>query len=100
MPRNPFIHALSAASYIVLIVFLISSLASPDTPDSNLLIPMTMLSLLVLSVAVMGYLFFYEPVRLYVEGQKEQSVAFFGKTVGYFACFAAFLLAALHTANF
>lgn len=100
MPRNPFIHALSAASYIVLIVFLISSLAEPDTPDSSVLIPMTMLSLLVLSVTVMSYLFFYEPVRLYVEGQKEQSVVFFGKTVGYFACFACLLLVALLTVSF
>ncbi|MEK9176930.1 MAG: hypothetical protein AAB923_01400, partial [Patescibacteria group bacterium] len=64
----------------------------------NMLIPMTMLSLFVLSTAVMGYLFVFEPVRLYVEGQKQEAAGFFLKTVGAFAVFAvAFIVLLLYT---
>lgn len=47
-----------------------------------------MLSLLVLSVAVMAYLFLREPVRLYFENKRSEAIAAFLKTTLYFGGFA------------
>lgn len=49
--------------------------------------PMTMLGVFVLSAAVMGFLFLSEPLRLFLENQKQEAFIFFAKTVGVFACF-------------
>lgn len=86
--KKPFLHALYAALYIVIIVsimFLVGSVMADK--EETLLIPMTMLSLFVLSAAIMGYLFLYEPLRLLLENKKQEAITFFGKTVGFFACF-------------
>ncbi|MBX4211097.1 hypothetical protein KW783_03975 [Candidatus Parcubacteria bacterium] len=90
MLKNPYINAVLAALYIVTIVFSIQSVTSviKDRSDNNLLIPMTMLSLFVLSAALMGLLFVYTPLKLFLENQKNEALVFFLKTVGTFACFA------------
>ncbi len=88
MKTNPFLSAALAVLYITLVVFTIHTFApGPDTPDSFPLVPMAALSLFVLSAAVMGFLFLYEPLRLYMEGEKEKAMPFFLKTVGFFALF-------------
>lgn len=46
-----------------------------------------MLSLFVLSAAVMGYLFLSEPLYLLLENRKREAIVFFAKVVGIFACF-------------
>ncbi|OGI95224.1 hypothetical protein A2917_01060 [Candidatus Nomurabacteria bacterium RIFCSPLOWO2_01_FULL_42_17] len=92
--KNPFLNALAAALYIVVVVFVISSITS-DAHEETLLIPITMLSLLVLSVSVMGLLFFYEPARLFLENKNREAILFFVKTVGTFACFVIILIALL-----
>lgn len=88
--KKPFLHAFAAAVYIAFIVLLASVVGSvlKEKPDT-IIIPMTMLSLFVLSTAVMGFLFVYEPVRLLVENKKQEALIFFGKTVAFFACFVA-----------
>jgi hypothetical protein len=53
---------------------------------------MGMLSLLVLSVALMAYLFFYQPVLMLIEGQKQKAVKLFLQTVGIFAIGTALVL--------
>jgi hypothetical protein len=41
----------------------------------------------------MGYLFFFEPARIYLDGNKQGALAFFGKTVGVFAgCVVIFII--------
>jgi hypothetical protein len=60
------------------------------------LFPMIMLSLLVLSVSVMAFLFFYQPVVLLLDGKRDEALAFFLRTVGTFA--AGTILLALVTA--
>lgn len=85
--KKQFLHALGAALYIVLIVSVMFSLSSFVPKEDNIFMPITMLSLFVLSVAVMGFLFLSEPIRLYIEGQKKEAISFFSKTVGFFACF-------------
>jgi hypothetical protein len=60
-----------------------------QSQNGTILIPMTMLSLFVLSAAVMGFLFLSEPLYLLMENRKQEAILFFGKTVGIFACFVA-----------
>jgi hypothetical protein len=86
MKLNPYLNALLAAAYIGLVVFTIHTFApGPDTPDSFPLVPMAAISLFTLSAAVMGFLFIYEPLRLFLEGQKEKALPFFLKTLASFA---------------
>lgn len=56
--KKPFLNALGAAIYIVVIVLGIASTTKlfPNAKET-LIIPMTMLNLFVLSAAVMGYLY-------------------------------------------
>jgi len=54
--------------------------------------PITMLFVLTLSVAVMAYLFFYQPLLLFIEGKKKEAVDLFVKTVGIFAAITAVVL--------
>jgi len=86
MTKNPYHNALLAAAYIVFIVLLISygPALVRDKPDT-ILAPMAMLSLLVFSVAFMGYIFFFRPVLMYLNGQKREAVEFFTKTLVAFA---------------
>ena len=86
--KKPFLHAFGAALYIVIIVLIVWGVGSvlKNQPDT-IVIPMTMLSLFVLSTAVMGYLFLAEPLQLLLDSRKKEAIEFFGKTVGFFACF-------------
>ena len=57
--------------------------------EETLFIPMAMLSLFVLSAAVMGFLFIYHPATLFLEGKKNEALSHFSKTVGTFALIVA-----------
>ncbi|MDO8514237.1 MAG: hypothetical protein Q7S50_01705 [bacterium] len=94
MSRNPYINALLAGLYIVFVVLLITYGPAyvRDKPDT-ILAPMAMLSLLVFSVALMGYLFFLQPVQMFLEGQKHEAVGLFTKTLGAFAVITGIALA-------
>ncbi|HEX5774685.1 MAG TPA: hypothetical protein VFY28_01845 [Candidatus Paceibacterota bacterium] len=96
MTPNPFLYAGAAAAYIGLLVLGISSAGSFFGPEESILIPMAMLSLFVLSAAVMGFLFLYQPFTLYFEDRKREALLFFGKTVGTFA-FLTILFATIAT---
>lgn len=98
MTKSPVLNALTAASYILVLVSVMtwgSSIAS-DKPDS-FLAPVGMISLFTLSAAVMGYVFCYTPLMLYFDGKKKQAVNLFLQTVGVFAgfTFVALILAFL-----
>lgn len=84
MFRNPFLNALCAEIYIMIIVLLIQSLPHVDD-QKTILMPIMMLSLFVLSASVMGFLFLAEPIQLYVENQKKDALIYFAKTVATFA---------------
>ena len=99
MKTKPFYNATLAAGYIVgLVYFVFTFIAQPNTPDSQqpfLLIPIAILSLFVLSAAVMGYLFLYEPLMLYFDNKRQEAVRFFLTTVGIFALITFAFLALL-----
>jgi len=84
--KKPFLYALAAALYITILVISINALL-PLLPQKSIFIPMAMLSLFVLSAAVMGFLFLSEPFRLYMDNKRPEAIAFFAKIVGFFACF-------------
>lgn len=96
MPWNPYIHALAAATYIWGVGFLIHYISSihHDTPD-KLFDPIAALSLLVFSVAVMAFLFFYRPAVLLIENKREEAVSFFLKTLGTFGAVTVLVLLAV-----
>jgi hypothetical protein len=88
MKKTPFLYALGAAAYIVAIVYVVFNFSGADTPAENsILVPATMISIFVLSAAVMGFLFLSEPFKLYFDDKKNEAAAFFMSTVGYFAGF-------------
>jgi hypothetical protein len=89
--KKPFIYALAAALYIVIIVFVINTVTTV-LPGKTIIIPMVMLGLFVLSAAIMGFLFIFEPLQLYMENRKQEAINFFAKIVGIFACFVAVFL--------
>jgi hypothetical protein len=93
MKWNPIANAVAAALYILLVGSIIQHLSKlhHDTPD-NLLGTMTALSLMTLSAAVMGFLFFGRPAILLLERKHSEAVCFFLKTIGTFAVIALALV--------
>ncbi len=93
MSKNPIINALSASAYIILVVSIMNfvSQTQKSKPDT-ILAPITFLSLFTLSVAVMAYLFFYQPLQFFIEGKKKMAVNLFVQTVGVFGAFTAAIL--------
>ena len=98
MSRNPIINAFSASAYIILCVTVMSFVSQNlrNKPDT-FFAPIVFLSLLTLSVAVMAFLFFYQPLMLFIEGKKKEAVSLFVKTVGIFAAITMVALILLFT---
>lgn len=84
MNTKPFINAILAEAYIVCLVLLMNF--GPKGPDENtIIIPIAMLSLFVLSAAIMGYLFLSRPLELFLDGKRGEAMSFFMQTVATFA---------------
>jgi len=102
MKITPLVNVVGIAIYILLVIAIISALQSPNTPDKGILAPLFLLSLFTLSAAVMSFLFFYQPFKLYFDNHRKEALMYFMKTVGYFGllvliCF--FMLLYFRTAN-
>lgn len=93
MSKNPLINALSASLYIILSVTIMNFVSQPlkNKPDT-FFTPVIFLSLLTLSVAVMAFIFFYQPLLLFIEGKKKDGVNLFVKTTGIFAAITTIAL--------
>jgi hypothetical protein len=96
MSKNPIINALSASGYIIIVVSIMNFVMQTqrNKPDT-IFAAIPVLSLLTLSVAVMAYLFFYQPLQLFIGGKKKEAVNLFVKTVGVFGAFTALVLVLL-----
>lgn len=101
MIKKSFYSAIIAAGYISFIVSGISWITSlPHSPQDNIFIPMGMLAMLVLSVAIMAFLFFYEPMLLFIDGKRKEAVKQFAGTVIIFAVLAlAFVSYSIYIAS-
>ena len=87
MNKNPYLNALYAGAYIVLLVsgaFVFGG-GEGGADEANIIYPITALSLLVLSVCVMAYLMLLRPLMMYLDGQKKEAIEFFVKTIATFA---------------
>jgi hypothetical protein len=93
MYKNPIVNAFSASAYIILVVSVMTFVTQPlrNRPDT-FFAPITVLFVLTLSVAVMGFLFFYQPLQLFIEGKKKEAVNLFIRTLGIFAALTAVVL--------
>ena len=93
MTKNPYINALVAGAYFVFVVLLVTYGPTfvRDEPDT-IFAPMAMLSLLVLSVAFMGYTFIFQPTLMYIDGQKREAITLFTKTLLVFAVITAVIV--------
>jgi membrane-bound metal-dependent hydrolase YbcI (DUF457 family) len=69
-------------------------------PADTILIPISLLSLLVLSVLVMGSLFLLRPVTFYLDGKKEEALRFLGATILAFAVIVFLFFAGAYAWNF
>ena len=93
MTKNPIINALAGLLYIVLVVSVLFNAQFFMGQEESILIPIAMLSLFVFSAASMAYIFLYEPLQLFLEGKKKESVNLFLKTLFAFAASAFALIA-------
>ena len=96
MSKNPLFNAFTASAYIVSVVLIMNFVTQPlrNKPDT-MFAPLVVLFMLTLSVAVMAYLFFYQPLQLFIEGKKKAALDLFAKTVGIFALFTLVALVLL-----
>lgn len=85
MSKNPFVNALAASAYIIALVSGVWSILQGSIPENAFIGPIVMLSLFVLSAAVMGYLFVYQPLQLFFDGKRQEAVRLFLLTVASFA---------------
>lgn len=93
MKWNPILNAVAASTYIATLVTFMHFIESRrhDTPDT-LIDGMGFISLFVLSVAVMAFLFFYQPVTMLIENKKAEAMSYFLKTLGVFGVITVVVL--------
>jgi predicted membrane channel-forming protein YqfA (hemolysin III family) len=84
MTQNPIYNALAALVYIIAIVLGLTYMSTIQTKIDVLIMPIIMLSLLVLSVSVMAYIFGYQPLVLFLDNKRKEAISLFLKTVGIF----------------
>src|SRR3989338_3435643 len=85
MTRNPFVNASAALLYIILISSIMYYGTGMVGPVKSVIAPIAVLSLFTLSAAVMGYIFVFQPIQLYLDGKKKEAVNLFSKTLAIFA---------------
>lgn len=95
MTKNPWINALAAALYVVVVAVVMYYGPRMAGRANSVIVPIAVISLFTLSAAVMGYVFLYQPVQLYFDGEKINAVNLFVKTVAVFASITALFLLVL-----
>lgn len=93
MTKNPFINALAAALYIDVVASVMTYASKFSSPPPSVIMPIAMLSLFTLSAGFMGYCFLYQPLRLYIEGEKKKGANLFLQTLAVFAGITIILIA-------
>jgi hypothetical protein len=68
--------------------------------EDSVIAPIAALSLFTLSAAVMGYIFFYQPLQLFLEGKKKAGVDLFVRTTMIFAGVTVVILIILFSGSF
>lgn len=100
MTKNPLVNALAAATYIAAISCLLFFGLRSAQPEDSILMPITMLSLLTLSAAVMAFLFFYQPITLLSKGEHASALKLLLSTIGFFAVITVIFLGIFFSISF
>lgn len=82
-----FIHAFLAFAYIFCIGLFFNHAEQIFPREPDIMIPVVMLLLFVLSAAIMGILIFGKPVMMYLDNQKKDAIMLLFYTVGWLALF-------------
>ena len=77
--KKSYLHAIIAFAYIVILVTIMS--LKMDQDGNPVLTGIAVLSTLVFSAALMGYLFGSQPILMYIDGKKREAVKFFMETL-------------------
>ncbi len=85
MSKNPFQNAAAAVLYIIGVASLMYYGPKFFKSADSVIVPIAMISLFTLSAAMMGYFFLYQPLQLYVDGQKKEATTLFVQTILVFA---------------
>ena len=99
MTRNPYLNALAASAYIVVVAFVMFYGTDHTGQSPTVLIPIAVLSLFALSAAVMAFIFFFQPIQMFLDGHKQQAVELMLKTIGTFACITLLFLVVAFVIN-
>jgi hypothetical protein len=100
MKQKPLVNSLLATLYIALISLVFYLGNSLKIGNQPILAPIALISLFTLSAAVMGYLFVYQPLTLYIDGKKKLALNFFLKTTLIFALTTLILFLILFLVKF
>jgi hypothetical protein len=92
MTKNPFINAISATAYIAIIASVMFYGTKNLPKEDSVYAPIVIISLFTLSAAMMGYLFLFQPLQLYLDGKKKLAVNLFIQTLATFAGLTALFL--------
>jgi hypothetical protein len=85
--RYSFFHALGVAAYIILLVSVMFNIEKFVQGPDNILAPIAMLLLFVLSAAVTGSLVLVKPIMMYLNGEKADALKMFLFTLGWLFVF-------------
>ncbi|MCL5666889.1 MAG: hypothetical protein M1383_03905 [Patescibacteria group bacterium] len=103
MPRDKiifysFLHAVAITLYVGLVAWLMSNGNRLfGVEDQNVVTPLAMLMLLVLSAAIVGTLIFLRPVLLYLDNLRKEAVVFLFSTLGWLLLFTVVIFILLAT---
>jgi hypothetical protein len=84
MVKNPFLNAAAAALYIIIVASVMFYGTKNLPKEDSVFAPIAFLSIFTLSAAMMGYIFLFQPLQLYLDGKKKQAVNLFLQTLGIF----------------
>jgi len=76
-------HAILVAAYVSLVSLVMSHGSQLFGQKDTSITPIAVLMLFVVSAAITGTLVLGRPILLYLDGQKKESLKFFGYTVGW-----------------
>ncbi len=100
MTKNPFVNAFAAVLYIALVASVMFWGPKENGPEDTVLIPIALISLFTLSAAMMGYIFLFQPLQLYLDGAKKEAISLFLRTLAVFAGITVVLLCILFSGIF
>ena len=92
MTKNPLLNAASAVLYIIVVSIVLFYGSEFVEPEDSIFAPIAMLSLFTLSATVMGYIFFFQPIQLYLDGKKKEAANLFLKTIASFGVITIIIL--------